>query len=61
MDRFKLNFESIVRSVDSKATFSLEGEYIVLGVANQDLQEEVLDMLPEEFENLAIIIIDFRQ
>lgn len=61
MDRFKLNFERIVRSVDSKATFSLEGESIVIGVANQNLQQEVLSILPEEFENLAIVVIDLSQ
>jgi len=61
MDRFKLNFQSVIRSVDSSATFSLEGDSIVIGASSEDCQHQITDLVPEEFEGFPVIVINLSQ
>ena len=58
MERFKINFESVIKSADPGATIALEGDAIVVGATSQDTQEDLTIMLPESFEDVPVIVVD---
>ena len=58
MDRFNTNFKSIIKSTDPSASIALEGDAIIIGASTAELQQELTNMLPEEFESIPVIVVD---
>lgn len=56
LEKFMVNFGSVVRSVDPGASVEEQGEAIV--VSSLSKAEELTQMLPEDFYDMPVIVVD---
>lgn len=58
MERFNLNFKSLISSIDEGATIALDDDSILISATSTHTKEELLKMLPEEFEGFKVAVIN---
>jgi len=56
LEKFVVNFGSVVRSVDPGASIEEQGEAIV--VSSLSKGEELTQLLPEDFYDMPVIVVD---